>query len=49
MVPGPFLISDTALGFLLGFASTAFYSITRIPIARLADRTLRHATRDRYL
>lgn len=31
-------VSDTALGFLLGFAFAAFYTTAGIPIARLADR-----------
>jgi predicted MFS family arabinose efflux permease len=31
-------VSDTAMGFLTGFAFAAFYTVAGIPIARLADR-----------
>ena len=34
-------ISDTALGFLTGFAFAVFYTFAGIPIARLADRGVR--------
>ena len=31
-------VSDTAMGFLVGFAFVLFYSVAGIPIARWADR-----------
>ena len=31
-------ISDTALGFLTGFAFAIFYTVAGIPLARIADR-----------
>lgn len=34
-------VSDTAMGFLTGFAFALFYTTAGIPIARLADRTSR--------
>ena len=34
-------ISDTALGFLTGFAFAAFYTFAGLPLARLADRWVR--------
>ena len=34
-------ISDTAMGFLTGFAFAAFYTVAGIPIARWADRGVR--------
>ena len=34
-------LSDSQLGFLLGFAFAAFYATVGIPIARLADRRSR--------
>ena len=34
-------ISDTALGFLTGFAFAIFYTVAGIPLARLADRWVR--------
>ena len=36
-------LSDSQLGFLLGFAFAAFYATIGIPIARLADRRSRRA------
>lgn len=36
-------VSDTALGFLLGFAFVAFYTTAGLPIARLADRGSRRS------
>ena len=36
-------ISDTALGFLTGFAFAAFYTCAGIPLARLADRWVRRS------
>ena len=36
-------ISDTALGFLTGFAFAIFYTIAGIPLARLADRWSRRS------
>ena len=35
--------SDTAMGFLTGFAFAVFYSFAGIPIARLADRGVRRS------
>ncbi len=34
-------VSDTAMGFLVGFAFVVFYTFAGIPIARLADRSSR--------
>ena len=34
-------VSDTAMGFLTGFAFAVFYTVAGIPIARLADRSSR--------
>jgi predicted MFS family arabinose efflux permease len=36
-------ISDTAMGFLTGFAFAAFYTVAGIPIARWADRGVRRS------
>src|SRR5919198_5457 len=36
-------ISDTALGFLTGFAFAVFYTFTGLPLARLADRWVRRS------
>jgi predicted MFS family arabinose efflux permease len=36
-------VSDTAMGFLTGFAFAAFYTVAGIPIARLADRSVRRS------
>ena len=36
-------ISDTALGFLTGFAFAIFYTVAGIPLARLADRWVRRS------
>ncbi len=36
-------VSDTAMGFLAGFAFVIFYTLAGIPIARLADRTSRRS------
>src|SRR5262245_1330014 len=36
-------ISDTALGFLTGFAFALFYTIAGLPLARLADRWVRRS------
>src|SRR5262247_1515637 len=36
-------ISDTALGFLTGFAFAAFYTFAGLPLARLADRWVRRS------
>lgn len=36
-------VSDTAMGFLTGFAFAIFYTFAGIPIARLADRSSRRA------
>ncbi|MBM5810363.1 MAG: MFS transporter [Gammaproteobacteria bacterium] len=38
-----FGVSDTAMGFLTGFAFVVFYTAAGIPIARLADRVSRKA------
>lgn len=38
-----FGVSDTAMGFLTGFAFVLFYTLAGIPIARLADRASRKA------
>lgn len=37
-IKAEFALSDTALGFLTGFAFAAFYATLGMPIARLADR-----------
>ena len=37
--------SDTAMGFLTGFAFALFYATLGIPVARLADRWSRHTGR----
>ncbi len=31
-------VSDTAMGFLTGFAFAVFYAIAGLPLARVADR-----------
>jgi len=36
-------ISDTALGFLTGFAFAAFYTVAGLPLARIADRWVRRS------
>jgi predicted MFS family arabinose efflux permease len=36
-------ISDTALGFLTGFAFALFYAVAGLPLARLADRWVRRS------
>jgi MFS family permease len=36
-------VSDTALGFLTGFAFAIFYTVAGIPLARLADRWVRRS------
>src|SRR5215510_7543978 len=36
-------ISDTALGFLTGFAFAIFYTVAGIPLARIADRWSRRS------
>lgn len=36
-------ISDTALGFLTGFAFAVFYTFAGLPLARLADRWVRRS------
>ena len=36
-------VSDTAMGFLTGFAFAIFYTVAGIPIARLADRGVRRS------
>ena len=36
-------VSDTAMGFLTGFASAVFYAIAGLPVARLADRWVRRS------
>lgn len=36
-------ISDTALGFLTGFAFAVFYTVAGLPLARLADRWVRRS------
>jgi len=36
-------ISDTALGFLTGFAFAVFYTFSGLPLARLADRWVRRS------
>ena len=36
-------VSDTAMGFLTGFAFAVFYTFAGIPIARIADRGSRRA------
>lgn len=36
-------VSDTALGFLTGFAFAAFYTVAGLPLARLADRWVRRS------
>src|SRR5215475_14610838 len=36
-------VSDTALGFLTGFAFAVFYTFTGLPLARLADRWVRRS------
>ncbi len=36
-------VSDTAMGFLVGFAFVIFYTLAGIPIARLADHTSRRS------
>src|SRR6185436_9025176 len=36
-------ISDTALGFLTGFAFAVFYTSAGLPLARLADRWVRRS------
>ncbi len=36
-------VSDTAMGFLVGFAFVIFYTFAGIPIARLADRSSRRS------
>src|SRR5712692_21623 len=36
-------ISDTALGFLTGFAFAAFYTFAGLPLARVADRWVRRS------
>ena len=40
-IKAEFGISDTSMGFLVGFAFAIFYTIAGIPIARLADRSSR--------
>lgn len=40
-------ISDTALGFLTGFAFAAFYTFAGLPLARVADRWVRREPRAR--
>lgn len=40
-------ISDTALGFLTGFAFAVFYTFAGIPLARVADRWVRREPRAR--
>lgn len=41
MIKADLRLSDTAIGLLAGFAFSAFYAITAIPIASLADRSNR--------
>ncbi len=36
-------ISDTAMGFLTGFAFAAFYTVAGLPLARIADRWVRRS------
>ena len=36
-------VSDTAMGFLTGFAFAAFYTFAGLPLARLADRWVRRS------
>src|SRR5436309_5799283 len=36
-------VSDTALGFLTGFAFAIFYTIAGLPLAQLADRWVRRS------
>jgi predicted MFS family arabinose efflux permease len=36
-------VSDSAMGFLVGFAFVLFYTVAGIPIARLADRSSRRS------
>ena len=36
-------ISDTALGFLTGFAFAVFYTFAGLPLARIADRWVRRS------
>ncbi len=38
-----FDVSDTAMGFLSGFAFAVFYTVAGLPIARLADRGVRRS------
>ena len=40
-IKAEFGVSDTAMGFLVGFAFALFYTFAGIPIARLADRSTR--------